>query len=199
MHNLMKFLIVFSIFLFNICYSEIKEYAVSIENNVIVYISPDTNSSNLIHMEIGRLIQIISNSIQNINNINETGKLVFIDSLYRNIGSRTSIKGWVPSFNIAQQKDFIKVTNFGQYVLKGNIGDTVLDYSFNKNGTFKKKIYGENEKYLLGNIFQRGHIIEAMNKDIFNSDFFYLDNENNLFTIYPDDSGNPIQAKRLDK
>jgi hypothetical protein len=194
-----------SIFLISSCFSEDNYFfsnfnGVTISSNVTVYLSGSSDSSNQVTMDIGHLVKIISNSNQSVNIEKQSGTWLFIDSQYANSDLSGTIKGWVPSYSIAQKKEFKRVEKFGSYHLEGMVGDAILDFQFNKDGTFKQKTYNDKGKfarYETGTLYQKGKLIYAKSRKFI--DFFYLDEAGNLYTTYPDVSGNPIQAKRLDK
>ncbi len=189
-------LIIIALILFNISFAQKESFVVIVDTNATLYYLPDFDSSNIIKIPLGQMVKVISNLNKQAYFSNNIGNWVYLDA-----GFYKSYKGWIPSFWIAGRKDFKKLTKFGSYILKGMIGDGILDYKFNKDGTFVQKVYDDKGKFettIKGNIYKKNMVIciegKYLGKDYY--DFFYLDNNDDLFTIYPDASGKPIMAEK---
>jgi hypothetical protein len=184
-------------FLFSELFAKSYNFTLTLEKDVSVYPAPEFSPSNLIKMEIGHIIMIISNSFKQVTLSNKTGNWLFIDAGYYNSGENTTIKGWVPSFYIAEKKDFKKVTKFGEYELEGWVGDYRFDYKFNKDGTVIDTLYKEGiyEATIKCNLYCKDKVlfVEVQYKGDDSFQIFYLNETGDLFL-----QEMPIKAKRID-
>ena len=168
-----------------------SENLLSLGNNLFIIVVHDTllmsnlktEAKVITTLDVTSLVKTLKKSGIMITNNGKISEWVYVDALYYSDNNpKETVKGWILDTQMADSKDFKRVTNFNEYILRGMDGDFVLDYHFYKDGKYKRKEYDENNKskILSGTAYRFNDVIFAKDDEGKIYELFYLNENDDL-------------------
>ncbi|TAL37004.1 MAG: hypothetical protein EPN93_06130 [Spirochaetes bacterium] len=179
-----------------------ENWYIIVEEHAIVREEPDINSKELTKLRITDLVKVTDKNESNTAYENLSGWLYVDTGRYEDFKKRTILHGWIQVISVATTERFRRVHQFSEYEIREKIGDYLLAYKFNENGTYNREIlkYGERSTILKnGALFSYKNVIFANDEDGNGFELFYIHKDESLCTKYTHSDSTPICATRIIK
>jgi len=159
---------------------------------------PSIKSKSIYQLKIATMVKLIKKSKIKFQSDTINGEWVYIDTEYKKVGEKDSIKGWVVDYFLADYSKFMKINYNLGCPIKGTIGDWQMNYEFINNGKYRRvdKDYNTGkESYKIGSIYQYKNVLIFKDDSGGTYDFFYFTEDNQLCHYYRDRDGNSFCIK----